>query len=155
LSIVQEQPMSTNAPPIIRLHHSDGGEQIEVVTNKNDVIYLTVEAAIKACKDQVEREDFTQQFDDLLDKLREWIELQKQDIAEAYVTLRDTGLLFLVVSKTRRFNQALEDALTELDVFVAQSEGFNLIQLSVLALPAADRDSIDSFLGASKLKYAK
>lgn len=147
--------MSTNAPPIIRLHHSDGDEQIEVVTNKNDVIYMTVEAAIKACKDQVEREDFTRQFDDLLDKLREWIESQKQDVAEAYVTLRDTGLLFLVVRKTRRFNQALEDALTELDVFIAQSDMFNLIQLSVLALPAADRDAIDSFLGASKLNYAK
>lgn len=147
--------MNTKTPPIVRLHHSGGSEQIEGVTPKNDVIYLTVEAAIQACKDQVERADFTRQFDDLLDKLREWIESQKAAIAEAYVTLRDTGLLFLVVSKTKRFNQELEDALTDLDVFVAQSEMFNLVQLSVLALPAADRDSIDSFLGASKLKYAK
>ena len=60
--------------------------------------------------------------------------------------MRDAGLLFLVVLKEKPFNQKIEDSLTELDIAIAQDDDLDLIKLSVLALPKASKDSIESFL---------
>jgi hypothetical protein len=50
------------------------------------------------------------------------------------------------VQKSEAFNQELEEALTDLDVAIAQDEEFNLIRLNILALPMASEESIGSFL---------
>ncbi|MFO0970183.1 MAG: hypothetical protein U0793_31920 [Gemmataceae bacterium] len=90
--------------------------------------------------------EFSKQSRKLLGRLQQWIEEHKADIAEAFMTVRHSAFLLLIVQNHEAFNQDLEDSLTDLDLSIAQDEDYNLIRLNVLALPKASRDSIDSFL---------
>ena len=63
------------------------------------------------------------------------------------ITVRDGGLLFLVVRREAEYEREFEDALTDLDAEIACDEEFDLIRLSVLALPHCPPEAMQSFLG--------
>jgi hypothetical protein len=108
---------------------------------------MTVEAVVRACKTYGQITEVGKQVRKLLRKLREWFDNHVDSISEAYLTTRDSGLLFLVVQEDKAFNPSLEDALTDLDLEVANDqENFNLIRLSVLSLPATSEESVRFFL---------
>ena len=117
-----------------------------VETEDEDRFVLTLGAAIEACRAFSHYETFVRQFRELHAQLSAWIQQHDRDIAEGYLTLRDGGLLFLVVQKSAAFNQELEDSLTDLDIKIAQDDDLNLIRLNVQALPQASEESIQSFL---------
>ena len=52
-----------------------------------------------------------------------------------YLALEPEGTIFAVVRKAKLFDPAFEDALSILDLEIAQDSEFNLIKLRVLALP--------------------
>jgi hypothetical protein len=138
--------MATKTQPFIRLSHRDHDARVQVETEEEDRFVLTVGAAIQACKAFGEYEEFTRQFRKLQATLSSWVKDHAADVAEAYLTVRDAALLFLVVQSGEAFRQELEDSLTDLDLAVAQDEEFNLIRLQVLALPRASEESVRSFL---------
>jgi hypothetical protein len=84
----------------------------------------------------------------LVRRVTEWLDVHPEDVQEAYLTVRDSGLLFLIVRKTKPFNEALEDALTELDLEIANDETLDLIRFSGLVLPATSAESVKSFLAS-------
>jgi hypothetical protein len=117
-----------------------------VEAEKEDRFFLTVQAAIMACQAFGQYEEFTRQFRKLQAKLTEWYESQEHHVAKAYLTVRDSAILFLVVQKSAAFSRDLEDSLTDLDIAIAQDDEFSLVRLNVLALPTASEESIQSFL---------
>jgi len=135
----------TRKEPLM-LSYEEKGRQIVVTPEDNDRFVTTVEHAIAACQMQQESEEFAKQFDRLLRRLAGWIVEQQDKIKEAYLTVRDAGLLFLVVRKEKHYDRELTDSLTDLDIEIAQSSEFNLVRLSVLALPNASKDSVYSFI---------
>lgn len=78
--------------------------------------------------------------------LKHWIATREDSIAEAYLVLKGDHFQFLVVMKGKAHDSALEDALTDLDMAVAQNPDYDLIRLSVLAIPAFGEDVVRSFL---------
>ncbi len=132
---------------VIRLCHTATG-QVLVETGDEDRFLMTVEAAAHACKVYGKIAEVGKQLRKLLVKLQDWLK-DKGDVREAYLTPRDSGMLFLIVRKTKKFDAAFEDALSDLDLDVANDEAFDLIRLSVLALPATSEDSVKSFLPAA------
>jgi ribosome recycling factor len=66
--------------------------------------------------------------------------------SSAYLTLRDSGLLFLVVIRGKEFNSDVEQAITDLDLEIAQDNDYSLIRLGVHVLPECDRENILAFL---------
>jgi hypothetical protein len=139
----------------VHLHHADDSEGVIVTTATNQTFTLPLDAAIRACGSVEKLERFTKQFQKLLTRLASWLTDHLDDVEDAYVTLRDAGLLFLVVRKTRRFNEELENSLTGVDLEIAQDPELDLIRLTVLALPMTSRDGIESFLVSPSLQYAK
>ncbi|MHB1424924.1 MAG: hypothetical protein ACYC3I_17265 [Gemmataceae bacterium] len=131
----------------IRLRHGDQGE-VWVESDDENRFLMTVEAVVRACKTHGRFAEVGKQLRKLARKLTEWLDVHPEDIQEAYLTVRDSGLLFLIVRKTKPFNEALEDALTELDLEIANDETLDLIRFSVLALPATSVESVQSFLAA-------
>jgi hypothetical protein len=130
----------------IVLHHSQADGQVLVQTSDEDRFMVTVDAAIRACRLYDKMTEFRSQFKRLIDKLREWVEARKDQIREALVTPYERGLLFLVVRRASEYDRDFEDELTELDLAVAHDEELGLIRLSVLGLPNASPEAIDSFL---------
>jgi hypothetical protein len=136
----------TENKTIIRLCHGDTS-QVWVETEDEDRFLTTVEAAAHACKVYGKMAEVGKQLRTLLRKLADWIK-NHDDVREAYLTPRDSGMLFLIVRKSKKFDSAFEDALSDLDVEIANDEAFALIRLSVLALPDTSEESIRSFLPA-------
>jgi hypothetical protein len=141
--------------PWIHLHHADDVEGVIVTTADDQTFMLPLDAVIRACGSVENVLQFTKQFQKLLVRLTKWLKKNLDDVDEAYVTIRDAGLLFLLVRKSKRFNESLENSLTEIDLEIAQNKEFDLLKLSVLALPKTSRECVDSFLASPSLKYAK
>jgi len=112
-----------------------------------DRFCMTVEEAIEACKayDSGKRALVRKQFNLLLDYLGAWSYQRKNKLCKVFLTIRDAGLLFLVVTRRKTYDEDFEDELTQLDLEVGQGEDFSEICLSVQALPLCSKQNYDSF----------
>jgi len=137
--------------------HLDPAESAGVIVSMEDhnTVFLPIDVVIRACGSVEKISRFTKQLTDTLAILGEWIKNHTSGVKEAYLTSRDAGLLFLVVCRSKSFNESLEDSLTDLDIQIAQNDAFDLIKLSVLALPDSGPDEVASFLDTQSLKYAE
>lgn len=91
-------------------------------------------------------DEFAWQFERLLSVLRTWLLDRSETINGAHLTVRERDLLFVVVRKDARFNAELTDALTELDLSIANEPGFGLIDLEVLSVPPLSAESLRALL---------
>jgi hypothetical protein len=138
----------------IQLNWQEKNSVVTVIPGDEKLFYITIEKAIEACRAKNESVIFINQFMRLLNKLALWNKNHENDISNAFLTVRDANLLFLIVKKSVKFDSEFEDELTDLDIEIAQDKKFNKIKLSVLALPQTDFHSINSFLTPdSTFKY--
>lgn len=144
--------MITTRHPAIHLHYSDTNQQV-VIDDEGGKLVTTVAAAIDACKAAGKEQEFWRQFSEMQDKLSRWLVSQRDLIEEAYITVRDSAILFLAVQKSPAFNPDLEDSLTGIDLQIAQDKDLDLIRLNVLAIPKVSKPAVDSLLvcGGSNL----
>lgn len=150
-------PDKGKVKPIL-LDWSDRKSFVIVTPEDEDRFFLTVEDAINACKSHSGFTEFQRTFKDLLTYLARWIERHREKIKEAYLTVRETDMLFLTVHTGKSFDWEFEDSLTELDVFVAQADKYKEVRLNVLCIPNAGEDSVISFLDPDSTlswKYAQ
>lgn len=138
--------MSTDTQKTTQLRYEDRDGIVVVTSDDEDRFAITVKEAIHACRVYQREEIFAHQFNILLKRLAIWLRTRQDEVADAFVTVRDNGLLFLVVRKSPHYDAGFEDDLTELDLEVAQDPNLDLIRLSVLAIPHASDDAIASFL---------
>ena len=68
-----------------------------------------------------------------------WATQQAGSITDAFLVLKADHLLFLVIQAGSSFDEALEESLTDLDLKVAQDSAYDLIPMSVQALPPSPR----------------
>ena len=131
----------------ILLPWSEKDKRVVIEDADEDRFSLTVEEAIEACSvyHKEKRAQFRRQFHDLLDFLGKWTYARRTEIFKAFLTIRDAGLLFLVVSRGKKYDPVFEDELTKLDITIANSEEFSEIQMSVQALPFCGAPNYDSF----------
>jgi hypothetical protein len=133
---------------VIELHFENHGGRVRIVGPDNHVMIQSVEAAVEACRAYSGQMLFKTQFDQLLEKLGQWMEANATRVNSGYLTTQDSGLLFLVVTESRQYDDAVESALTELDLEIAQDSDFDLINLGVHAIPNASKDTVDSFVSS-------
>jgi hypothetical protein len=131
---------------IIELHFENRDGQVRVMLPDNHIMAMSVEVAVHACRAFKHQILFKSQFDSLLPFLGEWIEQHRENVKQAYLTTRDSGLLFLVVTNDIAFKDSFEDELTSLDIEVANDNDYNLITLNVLAIPPSCDEDTKSFI---------
>lgn len=131
---------------IIDLHFENEGGKVRVTLPDKHVMFLAVEAAVRACGAFQRQIEFNDQFSLLLDRIGRWIKESDNRIGEAFVTTRDGGLLFLVVQKQAGYDPGFEDKLTELDSEIANDADFGLIRFGVLSIPPSQPEAVASFL---------
>lgn len=121
-----------------------------VVHSGDDVFLLTVQEAVNACGAWDRMAEFQIQMKRLMDRLGDWVEIHRPTVRDAYLSVQaGGGLFFLAVMKSKKYDGALEDELTRLDIEVANSPEYGLLRLSVLAIPDSPPDCVDSFLAGS------
>jgi len=110
-----------------------------------DKFIKTVDEAIAACRAYEYKGKFKGQFNKLISQLRNWAISRQDKVEKAFLTVRDSGLLFLVVRKSIPYDDDFENELIHLDAEVANSSSFSEIDLEVLALPNCGKDNYGSF----------
>lgn len=134
----------------VRLNFREKDCQVIVIPDDNDLFCTTVDKAIKACKAYDEMTRCSEQFKTMLcEKLASWIKNHKDNIEQAFVTVTESGALFLVVRKSMKFDREFTYALADLDMKIAQDPELNLIKLSVLSLPHSSEEEYGTFLNPS------
>lgn len=111
-----------------------------------DVFFKTINEAIKACRASERQVEFNAQFkESLLPKLKKWLNTKQDKVKKAFLTVRDRGLLFIVIRKEMHYDDEFTTQLIDLDWEISHDPNFSTIDLEVLALPICDSDNFDSF----------
>lgn len=140
------QASAKRAANIIELHFENEGGHVRIVPPDRDMMAMPIEMAIEACRAFHNQIRFKDQFDLLVSRLANWIGQRRNELAAAYLTLRDSGLLFLVVTRGKEFNTQVEEAITDLDMEIAQDDDYDLVRLGVHVLPLCGPEIVQSFL---------
>lgn len=119
----------------VTVHRGDG----DIISLGKELIARSAQIASKIVR-------FEPQLEALEKELSLWSSQRAEVIKEVFLVLKGDHFLFLVLLKGKQYDNALEDDLTDLDMKVAQDPDYDLIKLSVLALPAFADDVIHSFL---------
>jgi hypothetical protein len=139
-------------PAVIRLGHFDPDTQV-LVEKGGDRFVMSLEEAIDACLSREEakqmiarRELFERQMRLLVDRLRQWVEKNKHDVADAYFQIRPECQMFLVVLRKVEHDDRIEQELTDLTIEVSDDPAFSMARLDVQALPNGPVDDVRSFV---------
>ena len=119
---------------------------VTVHPEDGDLFSLTKQMIERSGRFAARFEAFDKQLAALRRDLEAWSVRHSNTVKEVFLVLKGDYFLFLVVLKEKNHDGALEDALTDLDMKIAQDPDYDLINLSVLALPAFAEDAIRSFL---------
>lgn len=132
---------------ILLLDATGSAETVFVMPEDRDNFCVTVEEAIKGCRVIECSYRQIRQFQELTEELHAWVQQRRGRIHDAYLTLRPTGALFVVVQREAACDHALVDELTDLDIRIANDrERFGLLNLDVLSVPRVSRESLTAFL---------
>jgi len=150
-----EQMNDISTEPV-RLKWSEKDRTVVFETPDNDLFAMKVREVIQTCNIiQQQRSKFESQFNDLKNILGNWVHERKDKIVKAFVTVRDTRILFLAITKDAEYDSELEDELTTLDWAIANTQLFSAIPMSVQSLPQCDSDIYEAFLSPPViLEYA-
>jgi hypothetical protein len=134
---------------------SPPGGKVLVITDDGDRFALPVDVAVRACESAEDLGEFARQFEHLLSRLGQWMARYPGEVSRAYVAPEPGGVLFAVVRRGREFNPAFEEALSDIDFEIGQSDDLNLIKLRAIALPELSEEAVASFLDLSHALMAR
>lgn len=136
----------------IQLDCSKRGK-VTVTPADQDRFVITIQEAVAACRDGKELLAYRRQFvDGLVPALKDWLASHRKKVRTAYLTVRDGGLLFLIVRKEAACDSELTDSLTELEANIAVNPHLGLIRMDALALPDVSDECLASFLNPVRRK---
>jgi hypothetical protein len=131
------------------------GRKVLIISEDGDRFALPVDVVVHACRSAEKFEEFTRQFQELVGHVGRWLCEHAGDVDRAYLALEPGGIMLVVVRKGREFNPAFEDALSDFDFEIAQSEDLSLIKLRAIALPDSSEEALTSFLDLSHALVAR
>ena len=133
----------------IQLRWTEGDRRVVIALEDQHRLAATVDEVIHACRMRQKSEDVSQVLNDLWQALASWCGQHAEKIKAAFCTVRDSGLLFVVVAKGVAFDRDLQDELVDLEIQIARDEQYEQLQLTTLALPNCQPEGYWSFLNPS------
>jgi hypothetical protein len=137
--------MSVADKAVLQLSWVDTDGVVTLTPEDEDRFSMKVKRVIAACQSAAREDAFRAQFDFLLNRLGRWLKDRPQ-VADAYLTLRDGQLFFLIVRDRVEYDADFEDALSELDVEIARDVDLDLIRMNAMALPRVSPEALKTFL---------
>jgi hypothetical protein len=129
---------------VVVLKHDDQG-YVTVVPSDEDRFTINIRHAVQSLSVSSRLEEFRDQFNLLLKELGQWLSL-RDDWRDAFVTLRDGALVFVVVRNSVLYSDEFEDDLSDLDIRIANDQALELVRIHSVALPPVPACTLDTFL---------
>ena len=123
--------------------------KVLIVRQGGDRSVVPFEVVVHACKSAEKLLDFAKQFEDLIDRLGQWLIDHSAEVDRAYLAPKPEGLLFAVIRREKTFSPAFEDRLSDLDLEIARDRDFDLVHLRMIALPNCSDEAVASFVDLS------
>lgn len=142
--------MTTLTKPRWRHLSEEDIKGITVTMKSGDCFEIPLKDLARACQSQEKIETFARQVGTLMQRLGAWLIERATEIHRAHLTIEPDGIMFVVVRNDKAFNPDFEDALSYLDLEVAQNADLDMIRLRVLALPYTSEDTVASFLDSPR-----
>jgi len=144
--------MTQTAARYIQLDYETNGRVI-VTPQDSDRFVVTIQEAVATCQTAGEVLRYRHAFSEvLMPRLTEWLECHRTQVRKAFLTVRDGGLLFLVIRKKAECDPEFTAELAEFDMEVAQDSNLDLICLEVMALPDVSDEVALSFTSPARRK---
>ena len=127
----------------------DDDRDLRYTTEDNHIGHTSVKQTIQCLQFTNMFFDAASCLNDIKDKLAIWTYQNKEKIEKAFLTIRNNGFLFLVITKSKSFDEDFEDKLSDLDISIAVSHETDLpinTSLSVQALPNCSENQYKAFL---------
>lgn len=141
-------------PNVLQLDWAAEAGAVTVTPRNPDRYSLKMQQAIVWLQRAGEPHAFDAEFRLLLNRLAEWLH-HRVGVRNAFVTIRDGGLMLVVVTSSATYDEAFEDSLTELDIEIAKDVDLARLRLDVFSLPDASQSALESFLNPEFiLEYA-
>ena len=138
--------VTTARPQAIHIGHAGLDGQV-VLHSGDDRFMVTFQQAINACGAWLKVGAFEAQMKALMARLGAWVADRRGAVRGGYLSAKaGGGLFFMVVTAGTAYDPETEDALTDLDIEVANSPDYDMIRMSVLAIPDCPAECVDSFL---------
>ena len=106
--------MSTTRLSSIVLYEDGAERDVLVYLKDNDKFVLTAQDAVRACRAWDKGVQFGRQFEDLLNRLSQWVAENRSHISTAKLNVRQNDILFVDTQKTVERDDVLADRLTDL-----------------------------------------
>ena len=140
-------------PEPIRIIFGEKNRQVFVQAENQDRFIMSIDAAARACQRATQSYAYGQQCNELLLRLARWLLDHQKMVQDAFVSVQGVGLLFVVVQKNATYDKGLEEALTNLDIEVANSPDFDLLRMDVQSLPSVSEEGCRAFVGEDHLRW--
>ncbi|HQU41608.1 MAG: hypothetical protein B7Z73_00555 [Planctomycetia bacterium 21-64-5] len=128
-----------------QLNWSEQSGAIVVVPQNQARFKVKLNRAVEILQQSHNAAKFAIQFELLLAMLARWIK-GRDDLQNAFITIRDGALLFVAVRQECEYDEAFEDELSRLDLEIANDVDLDLIGMDVMALPPVSEDALRPFL---------
>jgi len=145
-NIMQQNTTNHTIDEPLRLKWSEKDGSVLVEGEGGDRFIMKVREVIQACNLKQQTNEFESQFANLKNLLGNWLHQHKDQFHKAFITVRDTRILFLVVTRDKEYDPCLDDMLTDLDMKIVQTPFVSEIPVSVQSLPQCEKDVYESFL---------
>ncbi len=124
----------------------DQDDKVVVTPRDQQRFEIQMDVAIRILQMANEESLFQKQLRLLLTHLGSWINRHRSAIRNAYLTLHDSALAFVVVRTRPSYDAEFEDALSDVDLEIANDPALSLITLHTLALPPVSEAGLLSFV---------
>lgn len=114
---------------------------------------LDFQTIVRACRSHDNATEYANQIQQLVEQLVTWIRARGDEIVSASLKFEANGVLFVVMRNAKAFDIDFEDALSALDLKIAQDPELSQINMRVLGLPYASTDTLASFVGTQQVMH--
>ena len=150
---ITQAPVRANRAILIDPLREPKGIVIITSPEDEDRFEMTVGDAARACKQWEATKEFRAKFDIMLRRIGRWIYEHRDSVKRGIVTVRDRGLMLIVMVPFAEMNPEFEVELSNLDVGIANDADLDDIQLSVMSMPEVTEECLQSFLSGRCLEY--
>ncbi len=143
-TMTTQQPVQKLNPIVIDWFAAE--DTIEVTGQDTRRFKVQKDVAIKVLRAVQDKGRAFSQIDLLLERIGRWTSERREKLRDIYLTVQDSSFLLVLVQQAARHDDELEEALSELDVEIANDPDFELLKLNAILLPPVTEDALMSFL---------
>lgn len=82
-----------------------------------------------------------------------WVDEHKEQVSKGIITLKDSEILMIAMTKETRYNEPLEDSLYDFEISITKDGDFENMCFSTLALPEGSVTTLQNFLSRVSFEH--